>query len=142
MSVAPAAARSELRRHGLGMAVGLGLGLLSNAFTAPLSDSAARAYLGILLAAIGAVYLGFAIADGRTSAIAVQAISATVFLNVAFLGVQQESDLLLGLGFLAHAGWDWIHHDGHGPTRVRTWYPPFCIVADVVIAVPILAGWL
>jgi hypothetical protein len=96
----------------------------------------------VLLAAIGAIYFGFAVADGRTSAMVVQAISALVFLNIAFFGVQQESDLLLGLGFLAHAGWDWIHHEGHGPTRVRTWYPPFCVVADVVIAVPILAGWV
>jgi hypothetical protein len=141
VSIAPASAPG-LRQHARAMAVGLGLGLLSNAFAAPWSDADARAYLGILLAAIGAVYLGFAVADGRSSAIVVQATSAIVFLNTAFLGVQLESDLLLGLGFLAHAGWDWIHHEGHGPTRVRTWYPPFCVVADVVIAVPILAGWV
>jgi hypothetical protein len=121
VTVALSSARPALRRHARGMAVGLGLGLLSNAFAAPWSDADARVYAAILLAAIGAVYLGFAIADGRPSAIAVQAISAAVFLNIAFVGVQLESDVLLGLGFLAHAGWDWIHHDGHGPTRVRTW---------------------
>jgi hypothetical protein len=65
-----------------------------------------------------------------------------VFLNLAFLGVQHDSELLLGLGFVAHAAWDWLHHDGHGPTHVRTWYPPFCVVADLVIAVPLLAGWM
>jgi hypothetical protein len=142
VTAGPAAARPGLARHALAMSVGAGLGLLAIAFAAPFSDTDARTSLAILLGAIGAVYLGFAIADGRTSAIVVQAISATVFVNVAFLGVQQESGLLLGLGFLAHAFWDWIHHDGHGPTRVRTWYPPFCVVADVVIAVPILAGWI
>jgi hypothetical protein len=142
VTVAPAAARPGLRRHALGMAVGAGLGLLAIAFAAPLSDTNARASLAILLWAIGAVYLGFAISHGRTSAMVVQAISATVFVNVAFIAVQQESDLLLGLGFLAHAAWDWLHHDGHGPTRVRSWYPPFCVVADIVIAVPVLAGWI
>jgi hypothetical protein len=25
---------------------------------------------------------------------------------------------------------------------VRTWYPPFCVVADVAIAIPLLAGWI
>jgi hypothetical protein len=50
--------------------------------------------------------------------------------------------VLLGLGFIAHGAWDWVHHDGHGPTRVRTWYPPFCVVVDVVTGVPLLAGWL
>jgi hypothetical protein len=142
VTVAHTPAAPGVRRHARGMAVGLGLGLLANAFAAPWSDADARAYLGVLLAAIGAIYVGFAIADGRPSAIVVQAISAIVFLNVAFLGVQLDSNLLVGLGFLAHAGWDWIHHDGHGPTRVRSWYPPFCVVADLVIAVPVLAGWI
>jgi hypothetical protein len=134
--------RAGWRRHARGMAVGFALGLASNAFAAPLSAADARVYLGIVLAGIAWVYLGFAIADGRPSAIAVQAICAAVFLNVAFVGVQLDSALLLGLGYVAHAGWDWLHHDGHGPTRVRTWYPPFCVVADLVIAAPVLAGWI
>jgi hypothetical protein len=46
------------------------------------------------------------------------------------------------VGFLAHGGWDWLHHGGHGPARVRTWYPPFCVVVDVVTATPLLAGWV
>jgi hypothetical protein len=142
MSAAPAPRRSGLRRHARGMAVGLALGLIANAFAAPLSHQDALVYLAIVLAAIGWVYFGFAIADGRPSAIAVQAVSALVFLNLAFLGVQHDSELLLGLGFVAHAAWDWLHHDGHGPTHVRTWYPPFCVVADLVIAVPLLAGWM
>jgi hypothetical protein len=37
---------------------------------------------------------------------------------------------------------DWVHHDGHGPTHVRTWYPPFCVVVDVLTGVPVPAGWL
>jgi hypothetical protein len=142
VTVAHTHAEPGLRRHARGMAVGLGLGLLSNAFAAPWSDADTRVYLATLLAAIGAIYVGFAIADGRPSAIVVQVISAVVFLNIAFFGVHLDSNVLLGLGFLAHAGWDWIHHDGHGPTRVRSWYPPFCVVADVVIAVPVLAGWI
>jgi hypothetical protein len=133
---------SGLRRHARGMAVGLALGLITDAFAALLNPEDALVYLAIVLAAIGWVYLGFAIADGRPSAIAVQAGAAVVFLNVAFLGAQHDSELLLGLGFLAHAAWDWLHHEGHGPTHVRTWYPPFCVVADVVIAVPLLAGWM
>jgi hypothetical protein len=131
-----------LGRHARGMAVGLALGVIAHAFAAPLDHHDALVFFAIVLAAIAWVYLGFAIADGRQSAIGVQALSALVFLNVAFVGVQQDSELLLGLGFIAHAAWDWLHHDGHGPTRVRTWYPPFCVVADLVIAVPLLAGWV
>jgi Family of unknown function (DUF6010) len=142
MSATTAPRVSGLRRHARGMAVGLALGLTTDAFAALLNHEDALVYLAIVVGAIGWVYLGFAIADGRPSAIAVQAGSAVVFLNVAFLGAQHDSELLLGLGFLAHAAWDWLHHDGHGRTHVRTWYPPFCVVADVVIAVPLLAGWV
>jgi hypothetical protein len=142
MSATTASRVPGSRRHARGMAVGLALGLITNAFAALLSHEDALVYLAIVLAAIGWVYLGFAIADGRPSAIAVQAGSAVVFLNVAFLGFQHDSELVLGVGFLMHAAWDWLHHDGHGPTHVRTWYPPFCVVADVVIAVPLLAGWM
>ena len=129
-------------RHRRGMAVGLALGLASNAFTAVIGAPPAHAYLGALLSGIGCVYLGFAIADGRPSAIAVQIASAVVFLTIGFLGAYHGSEVLLGAGFLGHGAWDWLHHEGHGPTRVRAWYPPFCVVADVVIGIPLLAGWM
>ena len=85
---------------------------------------------------------GFGVANGRPVSIAVQVVSACIFLTVGFLGAYHQSALLLGLGFLAHGAWDWVHHDGHGPTHVRTWYPPFCVVVDVVTGIPLLAGWL
>ncbi len=129
-----AAARPSLRTHVTGMVVGGALGLVGVIEAALLSRQDAFIFLGVLLGGIGSVYLGFAIADGRTSAIAVQIASAVVFVNVAFVGVAQESAVLLGLGYLGHAAWDAVHHEGHGPTRVRTRYPPFCVVADVVLA--------
>jgi hypothetical protein len=135
-----AAARPSLRTHITGILVGLALGLVGVVEAAVLSREDAFVFLGVLLAGIGAVYLGFAIADGRTSAIAVQIASAFVFLNIALVGVTQESAVLLGLGYLGHAAWDAIHHEGHGPTRVRTWYPPFCVVADVTIGGALLLG--
>jgi hypothetical protein len=35
-----------------------------------------------------------------------------------------------------------IQVDDHGPTHVRTWYPPFCVVVDVIIGLPLLFGWI
>ena len=43
------------------------------------------------------------------------------------------SPLFLGIGFLAHGGWGLGASRDHGPTHVRTWYPPFCVVVDIVI---------
>jgi hypothetical protein len=128
--------------HTRGMTVGLVSGLAAIAFAALLPDAVAYVYLGAQLAGIGWVYFGFGVADGRPSAIAVQVASAGVFLTAGFLGAYHHSALVLGIGYLAHGAWDWLHHDDHGPTHVRTWYPPFCVVADVAIAIPLLAGWL
>ena len=142
MTAATAVAPHRFGLHTRGMAVGLASGLAAIAFAALLPDAVAYIYLGAQLAGIGWVYFGFGVADGRPSAIAVQILSAGAFLTVGFLGAYHESTVLLGVGFLAHGGWDWLHHNDHGPTHVRTWYPPFCVVADVVIGLPLLAGWV
>jgi len=94
----------------------------------------------VALAAIAGVYLGFAIADGRTSAIAVQAVSMLGFVVVAYIGIEEGSKALIGAGWVAHAFWDGIHHEHHGPTEVKTWYPPFCATADLVVGIPLIVG--
>jgi hypothetical protein len=128
--------------HARGMAVGLASGLAAVTFTALLPDALAYIYVGAQLAGIGWVYFGFGVADGRPSAIAVQVLSAAAFMTIGYLGAYHHSTLLLGAGYLAHGAWDWLHHNDHGPTHVRTWYPPFCVVADVVIGVTLVAGWV
>jgi hypothetical protein len=125
-----------------GMAVGLAGGLACVVFAAVLPNAVAYLYLGAQLAGVGWVYFGFGVADGRLSSVVVEVLSASAFLTVGFLGAYHQSAVVLGLGFLAHGGWDWLHHDGHGPARIRTWYPPFCVVVDVVTAIPLLAGWV
>ena len=92
------------------------------------------------LAAVGGVYLGFAIADGRSSAIAIQAVSMLAFVIVAYIGIAEDSNALIGAGWIAHGFWDAIHHEGHGPTDVKTWYPPFCATADFVVGIPLVVG--
>ena len=116
-----------LRTYSPEMVVGLlsGAVAIAAALFASNADDA-RMMLGTLLAGIGFVYVGFAVSDGRVSAIVIQAISALGFLNVAQIGIREESNMLLGLGFVAHGVWDALHHEHHGWTSVRTYYPPFC----------------
>jgi len=137
--VTPAA---RLGSHVLAMTAGVVVGVACVIPALFLTESQARLLMALALACIGFIYVGFAVADGRPSAIAAQAVAAVAFLWTAYAGVQLGSTTLLGVGFLAHAAWDAVHHEGHGPTRVRTWYPPFCVVTDVAIAVPLLAGWI
>ena len=81
-------------------------------------------------------------ADGRRSALLVQAGELLGFTALTALAIQRDSPGLLGAGWLAHVTWDALHHRGRGPTRVRSWYPALCIGYDVAVAVPLLAGRL
>jgi hypothetical protein len=118
------------------------LGLATDAVVLARPRQQARLLAGALLAAAGGVYLGFAVADGRRSALLVQTGELLGFTALAAVAVQRDSPGLLGAGWLAHTTWDALHYQGRGPTRVRSWYPALCIGYDVAVAVPLLTGRL
>jgi hypothetical protein len=76
------------------------------------------------LAFIAAVYIGFSVADGRGTVIAVETGMAAAFVVVAAVAVTGSAWLIVA-GLL-----------GHG-TR---WWPPFCATVDVVAAAVIAAA--
>jgi hypothetical protein len=127
-------------RHGRAIFVGFAAAALGGLATLGLDDSDATIFAGAALSAIAGVYLGFAIADGRTSAIAIQAVSMLAFTVVAYVGIEEGSMALIGAGWIGHGFWDALHHEHHGPTEVKTWYPPFCATADLVVGVPLVLG--
>ena len=128
-------------RHWQAILVGFLAATLGGIATLGLDDSESTIFAGAALAAVGAVYLGFAVADGRTSAIAIQSVSLVAFLLVAYIGITEDSKALIGAGWVAHAFWDALHHEHHGPTEVQTWYPPFCATADFAVGIPLIVGW-
>jgi hypothetical protein len=93
-------------------------------------DAATVYALGLAL--IAAVYIGFAVADGRARVIAVEIGVATVFVVVAAAGVTGPEWLLVA-GLAGHGLKDlWQHRTGFvANTR---WWPPFCATVDVVAA--------
>ena len=84
------------------------------------------------LALIAAVYIGFAVADGRPTVIAVEAAVAAVFVVVAAAGVTGPAWLLVA-GFAGHGFKDLWQHRSHYVANTR-WWPPFCLVIDWVVA--------
>jgi hypothetical protein len=127
---------------GAALLAGAALGLATDAVALALPRQQARLLSGATLAAAGGIYAGFAVADGRRSALLVQAGELIGFMALAVLAVQRDSPGLLGAGWLAHTAWDALHYGGRGPTRVRSWYPPICIGYDVALAAPLLTGRL
>jgi hypothetical protein len=84
------------------------------------------------VALIPAVYLGFAVADGRPRVIAVEAGIAAAFVVVAAAGVTGSAWLLV-VGFTGHGVKDLWQHRRQFVANTR-WWPPFCLVVDWVAA--------
>jgi hypothetical protein len=127
---------------GAALLAGAVLGLATDAVAFALPRQQARRLSGAALAAAGGIYAGFAVADGRRSALLVQGGELLGFTALAAIAVQRDSPGLLGAGWLAHTAWDALHYRGRGPTRVRSWYPPLCIGYDMALAAPLLTGRL
>ena len=89
------------------------------------------------LAVIAAVYVGFAVADGRPKVIAVESGVTFGFLVVAAAAVI-GSPWLLVAGLAGHGLKDLWQHRTHFVANTR-WWPPFCMVVDWVVAA-IIAG--
>jgi hypothetical protein len=112
--------------------------------TSPLAfwwlDAATVYALGLVL--IAAVYIGFAVADGRRNVLAVETSVTSMFVVVAAAAVTATPWLLV-LGLVGHGLKDLWQHRTHFVANTR-WWPPFCLVVDftaaAIIAVEIIAG--
>lgn len=97
-------------------------------------DSATVYALG--LAVIAAIYIGFAVADGRPKIIGVESSVAFAFVLVAAAAVTGSAWLLVA-GFLGHGLKDLWQHRTQFVTGTR-WWPPFCAAVDFVVAAVIV----
>jgi hypothetical protein len=84
------------------------------------------------LAFIAAVYIGFAVADGRPRVLVVEIVVAAAFVLAAALGVVGPGWLLV-LGYVGHGLKDLWQHRSHFVAGTR-WWPPFCLVVDWTLA--------
>ncbi|MGY1636865.1 hypothetical protein ACI78V_09450 [Geodermatophilus sp. SYSU D00742] len=110
---------------------GVVLGVLQAASPLAFSwlDPATVYALGLTL--IAAVYVGFAVADGRRHVLVVETVVASVFVVAAAAGT--GSAWLVVAGLAGHGCKDlWQHRTGFvAGTR---WWPPFCATVDWVAA--------
>src|SRR5918911_750920 len=91
---------------------------------------------------IAAVYIGFAVADGRSRILVVESLVAAVFVVLSAAAVTGPAWLLV-VGFVGHGLKDLWQHRNQYVANTR-WWPPFCLVVDWVVAailpVEIVAG--
>jgi len=142
-STAPASTLQRLFANGRAPVIwGVVWGMIQAA--APLGFwwlDAATVY-ALSLALIATVYIGFAVADGRPTVIAVESSVAGAFVVLAAAGVT-GSAWLLALGLAGHGVKDLWQHRTHYVANTR-WWPPFCMtidfVAAAIIAIAIVKG--
>lgn len=91
--------------------------------------------LGLTL--IAAVYLGFAVADGRGYVLVVETVVASVFVVLAAAAVPGSAWLSVA-GLVAHGLKDLWQHRTQFVANTR-WWPPFCATVDWVAAA-LIAG--
>ena len=86
----------------------------------------------ITIPLIAAVYIGFAVADGRTRVIVVETIVASVFVVLAATAITATAWLLVA-AYAAHGFKDLWQHRTHFVANTR-WWPPFCLTIDWIVA--------
>ena len=96
----------------------------------------------LVLALIAAVYIGFAVADGRPRVIVTESAVAAVFVLLAATAVTGPAWLVVA-GYAGHGLKDYWQERRHYVANTR-WWPPFCAAVDwlvaVVLAIAIAAG--
>ena len=121
---------------------GLAFGAVQAASPRALSWLDQATVQALLLALIAAVYIGFAVADGRPQVIAVESTIAGAFVLLAAAGVTGSAWLLV-IGYAGHGLKDFWQERRHYVTNTR-WWPPFCAAVDwlvaVILATEIIAG--
>ena len=85
------------------------------------------------LAIIASVYIGFAVADGRTRVLVAEIGVTTAFVLIALVAVT-ASPWLVVVGLVGHGAKDLWQHRTRFVANTR-WWPPFCFVVDCVAAV-------
>jgi hypothetical protein len=113
---------------------GIGVGQAATPLLFWWLDSAIVYALG--LAAIAAIYIGFAVGDGRVRIIAVESSVAFTFVVVAAAAITATPWLLV-VGFVGHGLKDLWQYRTHFVNNMR-WWPPFCMAVDFVVAAVIV----
>jgi hypothetical protein len=136
----PAHSRRRSLRTPVAWGVVLGVVQAASPLAFPWLDAPTVYALGLAL--IAAIYIGFAVADGRRHVLAVEVAVASVFVVLAAAAVTGSLWLIVA-GLAGHGLKDLWQHRTQFVTGTR-WWPPFCAAVDfaaaALLAVAILSG--
>lgn len=121
-------ASTTTRALSWGVAIGVAQAAVAMAFWW-LEPSTVHALMVTLIAAI---YIGFAVSDGRTNVILVESTVVLAFFIASTAAINATPWLLVAM-YLAHGAKDlWQHRTQF--VRGTRWWPPFCFAVDMAVA--------
>jgi hypothetical protein len=135
---AHASGPKRLASVSLPVLAGLTFGIIQLASPMALRWVSATGVQALLLAAIAAVYVGFAVADGRPRVIAVEAAVAVAFVLLAATSLVGPA-WLLAAGYAGHGLKD-LMQERRRYVANTGWWPPFCAAVDWVVAAGLIVA--
>jgi len=116
----------------LAFIIGFSLGLVSILFSRLLKELDETIFYGLILAVIGALYVGYTWTD--TTSFIINCFQCFFFGTLAYLGIKRNA-YLLATGFVLHGIFDIIYSLFPVPDLRPPHYDVFCISVDWVIGV-------
>jgi pimeloyl-ACP methyl ester carboxylesterase len=113
----------------VGAALGLGIG----AFATIVGFDRSRSFYPVALVVIASYYDLFAVMGGSVTALAAEALTASVFIAVAVIGYRTSLWLIVA-ALVAHGTLDVVHHEVIANPGVPAWWPAFCMTIDLAMA--------
>jgi hypothetical protein len=111
----------------IALIIGVSLGLTIIGFIALLKHLNKHTIYGLILSAIGFLYVGFTWTD--LFSVIVCGLQAVVFLFIAYYGSQNRM-ALLGTGYVLHGIWDLAFNQITSSTLIPPHYDLFCMAID------------
>jgi len=105
-----------------------------------LSKTHSEQFAAMLLAVIGAIYIGFGLQTGTRTQIITEWSVAFGFFAAALASLWL-TPWIIPAALVAHGFWDYAHHQNSRLAPIPSWYPPFCAVADLVLAAVLALIW-
>ena len=121
-------------------AIGGLLSIVMGPFLLLFSKTQSEQFAAVLLAAIGAIYVGFGLQTGTRAQVVAELIVALGFFSAALMGLW-VTPWIVPAAYVMHGIWDFAHHKGARLAPVPLWYPPFCAVFDWGAAAVLAVVW-